>query len=153
MAHGVGLKPIDFAWNSMFRNTEVFEIESKAAGVTYVVFVATPPGYDADTKRTYPVIFAPDGNSAVLLMAPSVAAATTLELIRKTGEISLPTASRIQPETRTGSPIGLDEEFIAAITNSRDSGDPKTVPDQRGYQAKQPEKQHHSENNAEQREY
>jgi len=82
MAHGVGLKPIDFAWNSMFRNTEVFEIESKAAGVTYVVFVATPPGYDADTKRTYPVIFAPDGNSAVLLMAPSVAAATTLELIQ-----------------------------------------------------------------------
>jgi hypothetical protein len=41
MATGVGLKPIDYPWNSAFRNTEVFEIESKAAGVTYVVFVAT----------------------------------------------------------------------------------------------------------------
>ena len=81
MATGVGLKPIDFAWNSLYRNTEVFEIESKAAGVTYVVFVATPPGYEADTKRTYPVIFAPDGNGMVSLSVPSVTAATTLELI------------------------------------------------------------------------
>jgi hypothetical protein len=32
MATGIGLKPIDYPWNSAFRNTEVFEIESKAAG-------------------------------------------------------------------------------------------------------------------------
>ena len=75
------LKPFDFAWSSVMNNTEIFEIESKAAKATYVVWVTTPPGYDANAKRVYPVIFAPDGNFLTPTTIPSVESSTTLELI------------------------------------------------------------------------
>jgi predicted alpha/beta superfamily hydrolase len=43
-------------------STQFFEVTSAIAGVTYGVWVSTPPGYDPAGAQHYPAIFAPDGN-------------------------------------------------------------------------------------------
>jgi predicted alpha/beta superfamily hydrolase len=75
------LRPFDFPLSSLMPHTEVFELESKAAKATYVVWVTTPPGYNPSAKSAYPVIFAPDANLLVPTTVPSVEVATSLEMI------------------------------------------------------------------------
>ncbi len=50
---------------SMFPRTRYFEIDSMQAGARYAVWITTPISYDADTSRSFPAIFSPDGNRNV----------------------------------------------------------------------------------------
>lgn len=45
-------------------NTRYFEIDSAIAGARYAVWVTTPPLYDKEPDRTYPVVYVTDGNGA-----------------------------------------------------------------------------------------
>jgi predicted alpha/beta superfamily hydrolase len=75
------LKPFDLPISAVLPNTEIFEIDSKISGGTYVIWVTTPPGYDAAGVGRYPAIFVPDGNLAAPALIPNVQALSTLELI------------------------------------------------------------------------
>ena len=65
------LKPFDLPVSAVLPSTEIFEIESKIAGATYVVWVTTPAGYDPAGSQSYPVIFVPDGNLAAPALIPN----------------------------------------------------------------------------------
>lgn len=75
------LRTADYSAASLLPNTEYFEIDSKAVGATYAVWVTTPPGYDAKGDKHYPAIFMPDGNLFAPLTIPFVSMLSSIEAI------------------------------------------------------------------------
>lgn len=55
--------PMPYA--SMFPRTKYYEIDSARAGARYAVWVSVPEVYDKDPSRSFPAVFAPDGNHFV----------------------------------------------------------------------------------------
>jgi predicted alpha/beta superfamily hydrolase len=55
---------------STLPNTRYFEIESRLAGARYAIWVTTPPLYDREPERRYPVLYQPDGNGSAPMTAP-----------------------------------------------------------------------------------
>jgi hypothetical protein len=59
------------AW-AMLPKTRCFEVDSQIAGARYAIWVTTPPLYDREPERSYPVLYTPDGNGAAPLTAPRI---------------------------------------------------------------------------------
>ena len=59
--------PLPMPIDTMFQNTQYFEIDSVKAGARYAVWVTTPKIYDKDPKRSFAAIYTPDGNGTVML--------------------------------------------------------------------------------------
>ncbi len=60
--------------SAMLPNTRYFELESKAVGTRFGVWVTTPTRYESEPGRQYPAIYQPDGN----LTAPTTGPLLTL---------------------------------------------------------------------------
>lgn len=53
--------------SSVFPRTNYFEVDSIKAGARYAVWVTTPKVYGQDRSRSFPAVYAPDGNWFVTL--------------------------------------------------------------------------------------
>jgi predicted alpha/beta superfamily hydrolase len=59
-----GLEPIEAGLESVLPGTRYYEVESKAAGARFAVWVTLPLLYGTQPGRRYPVVYQPDGNKA-----------------------------------------------------------------------------------------
>jgi predicted alpha/beta superfamily hydrolase len=58
------LEPIEATLRSVLPDTRYYEVESRAAGARFAVWVTVPRLYDRQPDRQFPVVYQPDGNKA-----------------------------------------------------------------------------------------
>jgi predicted alpha/beta superfamily hydrolase len=58
------LEPIEASLSSVLPSTRYYEVESRAAGARFAVWVTLPLLYGTQPGRQYPVVYQPDGNKS-----------------------------------------------------------------------------------------